>query len=264
VRVPPDFLANVVLPLRDPAVGLVNCFYRLANPTTLPMQWEAIAINADFWSQVCQSGGLKPMDFALGAVMATTRQQLDAIGGFESLVDYLADDYQLGNKIARAGARIELCPVVVECREPPKSWGEVWRHQLRWARTIRVCQPLSWFFSILSNGTLWPLLWLLAELPSSISVSSTTMTTLGTTMMVVTLPQSLPFVLICWLARVVTAMRHQSRLTRLSSHWIYFWLVPIKDLLNVAVWLCSFLGSRVVWHGQRYRIRRGGKLVRLD
>src|SRR5207248_2050642 len=118
VRVPVDFLANVVDPLRDttsnaaqaPAskskgtvqspCGLVNCFYCLANPTTLAMQWEAIAINADFWSQVLQSQSIKPLDFALGAVMVTRRKQLEEIGGFAALVDCLADDYQLGNRLA--------------------------------------------------------------------------------------------------------------------------------------------------------------------
>src|SRR5438034_9477842 len=85
VRVPADFLINVVAPLRDPAVGLVNCFYRLSNPATLAMQWEAVAVNADFWSQVLQSQGLKPLDFALGAVMATTRARLDALGASDAL-----------------------------------------------------------------------------------------------------------------------------------------------------------------------------------
>src|SRR5438093_7665549 len=85
VHVPPDFLANVVAPLRDHHVGLVSCFYRLANPATLAMQSEAIAINADFWSQVLQAQNLKPLDFALGAVMATTRGRLESGGGFEAL-----------------------------------------------------------------------------------------------------------------------------------------------------------------------------------
>ncbi len=106
VRVPPDFLNNIVAPLREPvplshptgegseerACGLVTCFYRLANPTTLAMQWEAVAINADFWSQVLQAQSLKPIDFALGAVMVTGRKQLQEIGGFAALVDCLADD----------------------------------------------------------------------------------------------------------------------------------------------------------------------------
>ena len=101
VRVPEDFLAQAVAPLRDSGTGLVNCFYRLANPTTLAMRIEAVAINADFWSQVLQSNTLKPQDFALGAVMITRRELLAKIGGFESLLDYLADDYQLGHRCAK-------------------------------------------------------------------------------------------------------------------------------------------------------------------
>ena len=164
VRVPPDFLANAVAGLRAPEVGLVSCFYRLANPATLAMQWEAIAVNADFWSQVLQSQSLKPLAFALGAAMVTRREQVAEIGGLKSLADCLADDYQLGNRIARRGHRLGLCPVVVECWDPPMNWRAVWKHQLRWARTIRVCQPVPYFFSILSNVTLWAGLWFVAEL----------------------------------------------------------------------------------------------------
>ena len=122
VRVPPDFLANIVVPLRDSKVGLVNCFYRLANPATTAMRCEAVAINADFWSQVLQSTNLKPLDFALGAAMLTRRKLLEEIGGFAALVNCLADDYQLGHRIAQRGHRIVLCPVVVECWDAPMNW----------------------------------------------------------------------------------------------------------------------------------------------
>jgi ceramide glucosyltransferase len=263
VRVPPDFLANVVAPLRDERIGLVSCFYGLANPATLAMQWEAIAINADFWSQVLQAQSLKALDFALGAVMATTRQRLDSIGGFEALVEFLADDYQLGNLIGRQGGRIVLSPVVVECRESPKNWLEVWRHQLRWARTFRVCQPLPYFFSILGNATLWPLLWLIFSFPSASHSSYTTTLSGATTIVVVQvhpLPQVLWLVLAIWLVRTITAMWQASRLTRSHSHWVFFWLVPVKDLLAALVWVLSFLGNSVEWRGCRYRVRRGGKL----
>jgi ceramide glucosyltransferase len=163
VLAPPDYLLNAVAPLCAPEIGLVNSFYRLANPATLAMRCEAVAINADFWSQVLQGQTLEPLDFALGAVMTTRRDQLAKIGGFEALADYLADDFQLGNRIVRAGGRIALCPVVVDCFSPAMGWREVWRHQLRWSRTIRVCKPLPYAFSILSNATFWPLLWLLAR-----------------------------------------------------------------------------------------------------
>ncbi len=267
IHVPPDLLANVAAPLRDERVGLVNCFYHLANPATLAMQFEAIAINADFWSQVLQARSLKPLDFALGAVMATTRRRLESIGGFEPLADSLADDYQLGNSIARQGGRIVLSPVVVECRESPANWLEVWRHQIRWVRTIRVCQPLPYFFSILNNATLWPLLWLIASLPSASQTSYTTTLGGATTLVVVQvhpLPRALWFVLAIWLVRIVTAMYQTSKLTRSHSHWTFFWLVPIKDLLAAAVWALSFLGNSVEWRGRRYRVRRGGKLEKAS
>ena len=267
VRVPPDFLSNVVVPLRDEQVGLVSCFYRLANPATLAMQWEAIAINADFWSQVLQAQSLKPLDFALGAVMATTRRRLESIGGFQALADFLADDYQLGHLIARLGGRIALSPVVVECRESPKGWREVWQHQVRWARTIRICQPLPYLFSILSNATLWPLLWLIASIASTVDSSSiTTVSGVLTTSMTTVdlLPKASVFVLAIWLARILSAMCLESKFSRSRSNWAFFWLVPFKDLLATAVWAFSLLGNSVEWRGRRYRIRRGGKLEEVS
>jgi ceramide glucosyltransferase len=190
VKAPPDLLANIVAPLREEEVGLVNCFYRLANSPTLAMRWEALATNADFWSQVLQARSLKPLDFALGAVMATRRRQLREIGGFEALADCLADDYQLGRRIAERGYRIELSPVVVECWSTPIGWAAVWKHQLRWARTIRVCQPAPYFFSILSNATLWPLFYLAIN-PTG---------------------PALLLGLACWFARMAAAVDLQARL----------------------------------------------------
>jgi ceramide glucosyltransferase len=272
VRVPPDFLANIVTPLLSmesrlqpvpspiknqkskienpsspsPPVGLVNCFYLLANPTTLAMQWEAVAINADFWSQVLQAQSLKPIDFALGAVMATRKQQLSEIGGFAALADCLADDFQLGNRIARKGYDIALSRVPVECWSEPMSWAAVWKHQLRWARTIRVCQPLPYFFSILSNPTLWPLLWLALK-PS---------------------PISLGFLLLCLFIRVMTAWHLQRSLsnspnTQQAPRTTFPpWMPPLKDLLQTAIWLLAFMGNHIEWRGQRMRLRRDGTLVK--
>ncbi|MEO5804471.1 MAG: glycosyltransferase [Verrucomicrobiota bacterium] len=265
VRVPKDFLANIVqpfgvpplggktvkppeggtpnetLPLNDSSIGLVNCFYRLANPSTTAMQWEAIAINADFWSQVLQSQTLKPLDFALGAAMATRREQLKQIGGFESLVDFLADDYQLGNKIARTGKQIVLSPVVVECWESPMNWKRVWSHQLRWARTIRVCQPVPFFFSILSNATLWPLLW--------------TATLLAEHHRIWFVPISILLPI-----RIQAALKMQEWLTLNMRHYTYFWFVPIKDLLNAFIWALAFVGNRIEWRGEKFRVLPGGRL----
>jgi ceramide glucosyltransferase len=266
VRVPPDLLTNLVTSLLEsPAgpAGLACCFYRLANPATLAMRWEAIAINADFWSQVLQSRSLKPIDFALGAVMALPRGRLDEIGGFKVLADCLADDYQLGNRIARRGHPIALCPVVVDCWSEPMGWAAVWKHQLRWARTIRVCQAVPYFFSILSNGTLWPLLWVMAK----------------------PIPPVLGVALFCWLTRILGALDLQYRLAGAPPQerqtvsqtqaypedsaradarppGRYAWLVPVKDLLQAAVWGLAFLGNRIEWRGQKMHLQSDGTLGR--
>ena len=242
VRVPADFFANFVAPLRDEQIALVNCFYRLANPTTAAMRWEAVAINADFWSQVLQSQTLKPLDFALGAAILLRRHALAEIGGFAALADCLADDYQLGQRIAKNGHAIALCPVVVECWDAPQNWRQVWQHQLRWARTIRVCQPLPYFFSILSNASLWPVLWLAVSLP----VAKTFCTALTAILFL--------------LVRILLAQNLQRRFTPERKLISPAWLVPVKDLLTAAIWFFAFAGNTVEWRGRRMKLKPDGTL----
>lgn len=245
VRVPTDFLANFVTLLRDEKTALVNCFYRLASPATAAMRWEAVAVNADFWSQVLQSQTLKPLDFALGAAILMRRRALAEIGGFASLANCLADDYQLGQRIARKGHRIALSTMVVECWDTAQSWRHVWKHQLRWARTIRVCQQAPYFFSILSNATLWPGLWLAAAVLSGHFRCAPIM------------------VGVFLLVRIVLAQNLQRRFTpdrRLVSP---FWLAPVKDLLQAAIWVAAFLGNTVEWRGRRMTVRPDGTLVEI-
>jgi ceramide glucosyltransferase len=240
VRAPFDFAANITPHLADPGAGLVNCFYRLANPATPAMQWEAAAVNADFWTQVLQARSLKPVDFALGAVMTLPSAQLRAIGGFAALADFLADDYQLGRLVARQQKRIKFATVVAECWEAPMNWRQVWTHQARWARTIRVCQPLPFFLSILNNSTLWPFLWLaVARQPAALVACGA-----------------------CVLFRVGTALQQQSRLTQSPVRATYAWMPPVKDILDVIVWAAAFCGNHVIWRGDRYRILSGGKLAK--
>jgi ceramide glucosyltransferase len=241
VEVPRDFADGIAPLLAAPGAGLVNCFYRLANPATGAMHWEAIAINADFWSQVLQSRSLRPVDFALGAVMSMPATMLRQIGGFAPLSDYLADDYQLGRNITRAGGRIEFASVVVDCREAPIGWKEVWKHQLRWARTIRYCQPLPYLMSVLSNATLWPLLWLAFGADRS----------------------AVSFFLVALVFRVLSAVQEQKRLTQSNAHAGYWWLILVKDLLDVTIWAAAFFGNSIEWSGERYRVTAGGRLLRL-
>jgi ceramide glucosyltransferase len=123
------------------------------------------------------------------------------------------------------------------------NWCDVWRHQLRWARTIRVCQPVPYFFSILSNATLWPLLWLLA----SPVLSKTLYAPLAA--------------LALLLMRIVIAQNLQRRFSPSRDNLAPPWLVPVKDLLQAIIWMGAFLGNTVEWRGQKMYLRRDGTLV---
>lgn len=239
VKVPTDFLANVVKPLRDSAVGLVNCFYRLANPTTPAMRWEAVAVNADFWSQVLQARTLWRQDFALGAAMALRRDGLARIGGFRALADQLADDYQLGHRIFQLGQRIELSPVVVECWDAPQGWRRVWRHQLRWARTIRVCRPWSFFASLINNFGLWAMTATLCLIFHGVGEAR------------------------WWGAGAILLreMQVEALIRRLNpGRPTPFFPAFLKDWLAAVIWLQAWLGNRVTWHDVTYQVGRDGRL----
>lgn len=234
----PGLLASLVTPLADPDIGLVHCLYRMADAPTAATRWEAFAVNADFWSQVLQNRTLKPLDYALGAAIAVRRTDLAAIGGFEALKDHLADDNRLGRLMVAQGRRTELCPRVVDCRVAPAGWGEVWRHQLRWAVTIRACQGLPYFLSILANGSLWALLWM-------ILVPSRQTLLVGGGLLVF---------------RVIQGLCLEARFTHRPLRWSDAWVVPLKDLLQSALWCGAFLQRHVVWRGARFRVLPDGRL----
>ena len=239
VAVRVNFFSHLLPPLREEIVGIVNCFYIQGSTQTLPMRMEAVAGNADFWTHVLQAIALKPMDFALGATMALRRETLEKIGGFEAIVDYLADDYELGRRVARIGKLLRLCTVPVECRSAPYNWREAWQHQLRWGRTIRVCRPFAYFFSILGNATLWPLL-------AFFTASHT----------------ARPIFAAMLLMRMLAAVSNYQRFTRQRAWWVGP-VSLLQDLGQALVWFVSFLGNQVVWRGERFRVQKSGKLTRM-
>ncbi len=238
VVAPPDLLAQLAQGLDDPKIGLVHCLYRMAEAPTPATRWEAFVVNGDFWSQVLQNQTLGPLQYGLGAAMALRRADLDALGGFDRLVGVLADDHHLGRSVVALGKRTRLCSVVVDCQMPPAGWKETWRHQLRWAVTIRVCQRLPFLLSILANGTFWPALWFVAA-PSKPTGG------LAAGLLVL---------------RVVQGLSLEARFTARPRDWRHWWIVPFKDLAHVALWSASLFKRHVVWRGHRFRVLADGRL----
>ena len=242
VKAPRDLLASSIPAFGDEKTGLVCCLYALANPENMGMRLEAIAINSDFWSQVLQARSLKPIDFALGAVMMIRRKALEQIGGLKSVVNKLADDYWLGRLIKQSGWKVELSTVPVELYHEQAGWRQIWTHQLRWARTIRLCEPVSYFFSIISNSTCWAVLYFFA---ASNLVSAAMVTA--------------PIILL----RVLTAAILYKRLTQKSIALWNFYMPPVKDIVGVALWIAAFCGNSVKWRGKTYRIFKDGSMQEI-
>ena len=126
VLVGPDYLAQVAAAFRQPGVGLVSCPYRAGPSRTLGSALEALTIAADFIPSVAVANYVEGIRFALGATMALTRQALTAIGGLAPLADFLADDYQLGFRVAQTGLQVKILPYVVETNNPEMSFRIIW------------------------------------------------------------------------------------------------------------------------------------------
>lgn len=240
VKAGPDFLSRVAGALREPGVGVVSCPYRAGPVGTLGAGFEALTIAGDFIPSVATAFYVEGIRFALGATMGITRQALAAIGGFATLADYLADDYQLGWRIAQAGYNVRLLPYVVETWNSKMGFREYLGHQLRWARTYRVCRPGGYLAYGITHALVYAMLLFLAS-----GMAPWTLGPLGAALAV----------------RAVLALFSEGRALQGSLPWPYFFLLPLKDFLSWCVWLLSFLGDRVSWGGRAYRVTREGKLV---
>jgi ceramide glucosyltransferase len=234
IRVDPDYLRRVIAPLADSSVGLVTCLYR-ATSEFWPGRWEAIGIATDFAVSVLVARAVGMAQFALGSTMAFRREDLARIGGFEAIGDYLADDYQLGERIHALGRRIYLAKPVVETHLSGETWTSVWRHQVRWARTIRTCQTAGYFGYVVTQAALWALIAILLGewKPALVLLAIRTLAGVA----------------------VGAGVLGDSRVAR------YFFLIPLRDLWGFAVWVAGLAGSTVEWRGERMRLSRDGRIV---
>jgi len=235
VRVSPDYLRRVVAPLEDPGVGMVTCLYR-ARPSRWLGRLEAIGIATDFAPSALVSRLVGVSEFAFGSTMLFRAEDLARIGGFAALADYIADDYQLGRRIHDLGKRVVIARSVVETSLADRTWGDVWRHQLRWARTIRVSRGGGYAGLPLSNATLWSVL--LAAVGAWWA--------------------AVPLLLL----RLVVALVVGRLLLEDRRVLAGLFLVPLRDLAGIVLWAAGLFGSTVDWRGTRLRLNRDGKIVR--
>jgi ceramide glucosyltransferase len=237
IHVPPDYLRAVMTPFANNSVGLVTCLYRGVAGPTLGSRLEALSINSDFIPGVLTARFIeRGLHFGLGSTLAFRRSELASIGGFESLVDYLADDYELGSRIAATGKKVELSAETVATFLAPYNLREFFSHQLRWSRTIRDARRWGYTGLVFTFGLPWALATLLASHGA----------TWAWALLGMTLAARLA---LAYVAAVLVL--DDSQFAR------DIWLLPLRDLIAPFIWAASFMGNRIHWRGDSFTLKNG-------
>ncbi len=250
ILVSPNYLSRVMQCFTAPGtaknnapVGMVTAPYigHTAERAGLWSRLEALGISTEFFPGVLTArrleGGIR---FGLGSTLAMTRTALAAAGGLEPLVECLADDYEMGARIAAAGYRVELCDEVVETSVPAYSFRGFAEHQLRWSRSTRDSRKMGY----VGLGVTYCVPWaMLAVIASGFELWSFTLLTLAV------------------LARVSVALAVGVGILRDGQVLRDLWLLPLRDLFGLGFWAWSFADDTIVWRGERFHLRNG-RLVR--
>lgn len=232
IRVEQDYITRVTAPLADPKTGLVTCLYRGVG-STFPSRMEGLGIATDFAPSILVARLVGVDDFAMGSTMAFTRATLTRIGGFTVIADYLADDYQLGQRIHDLGMKCVLSDVVVTTHLGG-NWHDVWMHQVRWLRTIRVSNFGGYLGLPITFATVWVLA---AAVVGSYQIA---LLTLAARMLMATVSG-------WWVVG--------------SRDTLWLWpLIPLRDLFGAAVWVTALFGKTVLWRKRRFWLDRRGRI----
>jgi ceramide glucosyltransferase len=204
---------------------------------TLWARLEALGISTDFMPGVLTARKVESgIRFGLGSTLAMTRTALARAGGMEPLVEYLADDYELGKRIAAAGFRVELCGEIVETTVPAYDFTHFWHHQMRWARSTRDSRQLGYIGLGVTYTIPWALMTVLASGGALWSFS---------------------LLVFASLARIAVALTVGVGILRDDQVLRDLWLTPIRDLFGLLFWFWSFAGDTVVWRDETFRLKHG-------
>lgn len=241
VYVRPNYLQQVVQPLKQPEVGVVTCLY-----SSLVEGWvatlEALSAATEFHPGVLVSNQLEGIKFAMGQTIVLRRSVLEEIGGFEAIANYLADDYQLGYLPAQLGYKVVLSHHSVDHILPVSTLTEAFQRQTRWMMGIRVSRPWGYAGLIFTYGTVASVVFLLA----------TGCSLFGWIVFGVT-----------WIIRLVTAWFIGVKHLHDPIATKFLWLVPFRDVVSFAFWCHGFISNRIEWRGHQFRLTKGGKLIAL-
>ncbi len=235
IHAAPDYLRHIAAALAEPGTGLVTTLYRGLPGNGSPVAaLGATAITHGFLPGALLARALGRQD-CLGATMALRRGTLDAIGGFAALLPHLADDNMLGQLVRAQGLTVRLAATVPATTVPEARFAALWRHELRWARTVRMLAPLPFAASVVQYPLAWALL--------AVTLSRGTFWAIAALGLI-------------WTLRATSAVAIDSALGPLTggSHVrTPIWLLPLRDLMSVALMAASYASDRVEWRGRKMR-----------
>jgi ceramide glucosyltransferase len=245
VRVTPDYLRRIVLPFVDEQVGCATCLYRgVVTRGGLWSQLEAVGMTIEMSSGICADSLIEPVEFALGPTMVTRRERVEEMGGFESMAEYCADDFVLGNWIAKNGHKVVLSGHAIDHMVLQTDFAESMKHQVRWMKSTRFSRPKGHFGTGLTFGVPFGL-----------------MAWAGALML------GMPVLGWCALAGSVLGRSLQALVVgryvvqekRIFSAMVLF---PVRDLIGALIWGLSYASNRIQWRGESYELVEGGRMRR--
>jgi ceramide glucosyltransferase len=236
IRVTPGLLKTVAAEFQDSGLGIATCPYRAVAGPSFWSRLEAIGMNTDFAAGILVARMLEGMKFAVGPTIAARRRVLQAIGGFDRLKDYLAEDFVMGKFAADAGHGVILSSYVIEHHIGSADLRHNVAHRLRWARSTRRSRPWGYV------GQLFTMPLPLALLVCAVS------------------PAWWPALVVTFGVRLLAAYVISARVLRAQINWL---LLPIEDVNAFCFWLAGFFGNTIVWRGRRYRLYSDGRFELL-
>ena len=239
VRLRRDYLKTIIAPLADPEVGFVCTLYRAVDAHKWYEKLELLSYNSDFIVQVIFAKVTGASDFCLGCSVAVRRSALEAIGGFEPLGEYLAEDFEMGRRITQRGYRSKVLPYFVDASldlRHPRDW---WDHQVYWDQNTRAARPIGFFFSVVVKTLPFALLFALARGFDGLGLA-----VLGGALLI----RLATAALICW------------RIGDTEGPRALAWL-PLRDLASMGAWLVAIFQRTFVWRDLRFGLTRDGRVI---
>lgn len=238
----PEYLSETITDFSQKRTGLVTSLYRNIGIRNLFAALQAMTIQTVFIPNVLFSRKVEGLSYAFGATLCTSKEILSGMGGIEALLDYLADDYQMGNRIHKNGYEIRLSHSLIDQVSQIKNCREYFLQQLRAGITQKSCRPLGYLGSVITHQVALSLLFLLVERFSPLGWAV--------------------FLFACAVRVLIGVLLNRTTIRNRELNR-YFWLIPLNDLLNSLIWLLSLFTHKVTWKGRRFRVLKGGKMVEV-